>query len=190
MEFWIDQPKILFNVDHIHEIWIYDGMSLNEKLNAMTRLIILLSFLGYICLNRSIFLILGLILIALIVIVYKKEDLFEGMTNSTLQPNNPLHNVLMTDYIYRPTMKPHHPEYSNAVESDTNTAALSSILTQNKENKDIKKGFSTTRDQLEFEQSMRPFFTQPVNTVDQVEHGDFMKFIAGTMPSEKPLVIH
>jgi hypothetical protein len=192
MEFWIDQPKILFNVDHIHEIWIYPEMSLNEKLNAMTRLILLLSLLGYVFLNRSIILVIGLILVVLIVIVYKKDDLLEGMTNPVqpIQPNNPLNNVLMTDYLDNPTLKPNHPVYSNTVENAINTSALSSILLQNKDNKDIGQGFSSTRDQMEFEQSMRPFITQPVNSVDQVEYGDFIKFITGTMPSQKPLVIH
>ena len=193
MEFWIDQPKILFNVDHIHEIWIYPEMSLNEKLNAMTRLILLLSLLGYVFLNRSIFLVIGLILVALIVILYKREDLLEGMTNpqvQPIQPNNPLNNVLMTDYQDNPTLKPNHPVYSNNVENAINTSALSSILLQNKDNKDIGQGFSSTRDQMEFEQSMRPFVTQPVNSVDQAEYGDFIKFITGTMPSQKPLTIH
>lgn len=192
MEFWIDQPKILFNVDHIHEIWIYSDMTLNEKLNAMTRLILLLSLLGFVFLNRSIFLVIGLILVALIVIFYKKDDLLEGMTNpiQPIQPSNPMNNVLMTDYTDNPNLKPNHPVYSNEVENAINTSALSSILLQNKENKDIGNGFSSSRDQMEFEQSMRPFFTQPVNSVDQAEYGDFMKFITGTMPSQKPLVIH
>ena len=96
----------------------------------------------------------------------------------------------MTDYTDRPDLKPSHPTYTTQVEDAINTSALSSILIQNNDNKDIQKGFSTTRDQMEFEQSMRPFFTQPVNTVDQVEYGDFMKFIAGTMQSDKPLLIY
>lgn len=193
MEFWIDNPKILFNANHIHEIWIYKNMSLNEKLNAMTRLIILLSLLGFIFLNRSVFLVIGLILISLIVIFFKKDKLMEGMSNPQthpILPTNPLNNVLMTDYKENPNLKPSHPTYGNLVENSINTSALSSIMLQNSDNKDIQKGFSTTRDQLEFEQSMRPFFTQPINSVDQSEYGDFVKFIAGTMQSDKPLLIY
>ena len=192
MEFWIDNPKILFNANHIHEIWIYSGMTLNEKLNAMTRLILLLSLLGFVCLNRSVFLVIGLILVSLIVIFYKKDDLMEGMTNSShpILPSNPLNNVLMTDYKDHPNLSPSHPSYGNLVENAINSSAMSSILLQNKENKDIQNVFSTSRDQLEFEQSMRPFFTQPVNTVNQSEHEDYVKFIAGTMHSDKPLLIY
>jgi hypothetical protein len=192
MEFWIDNPKILFNVNHIHEIWIYSGMTLNEKLNAMTRLIILLSFLGFIVFNRSLFLVIGLILISLIVIVHNKDHLLEGMTNThtLILPTNPVNNVLMSDYKDNPKLKPNHPEYTDGVENSINTSALSSIMLQNKDNDDIQHGFRTTRDQMEFEQSMRPFFTQPVNTVDQAEYGDFIKFLAGSMPSDKPLQVH
>jgi hypothetical protein len=104
-------------------------------------------------------------------------------------PVNPLNNVLMTDYKENPDLTPSHPEYNIQVENAINTSALSSIFLQNKENKDIHKGFGSSRDQFEFEQSMRPFFTQPVNTVDKVEYNDFLKFCYGSLPSDKPLKI-
>jgi hypothetical protein len=95
----------------------------------------------------------------------------------------------MTDYKENPDLTPSHPEYNIQVENAINTSALSSIFLQNKENKDIHKGFGSSRDQFEFEQSMRPFFTQPVNTVDKVEYNDFLKFCYGSLPSDKPLKI-
>jgi hypothetical protein len=192
MEFWIDNPKVLFQYKYIQEIWIDNTMNTNQKLNALTRLIILLSLLGFICFNRSIFLIIGLILMLAIVIFHKREHLIEGMTmttKDTILPTNPVNNVLVTDYKENPYLKPSHPPYSVQVENTINTSALSSIFLQNKDNKDIHKGFGTSRDQFEFEQSMRPFFTQPVNTVDKVEYGDFLKFCYGTLPSDKPLKI-
>jgi hypothetical protein len=191
MDFWIDNPKVLFHSKYIQEIWIDKSMNTNQKLNALTRLTILLSLLGFICFNRSIFLVLGLILILGIVVFYKQEPAVEGMTNQkgVILPSNPLNNVLMTDYKENPNLKPNHPEYSPTVENSINSSALSSIFLQNKDNKDIHKGFGTSRDQFEFEQSMRPFFTTPVNTVDKVEYGDFLKFCYGTLPSDKPLKI-
>lgn len=190
MDFWIDNPKVLFQSKYIHEIWIEKNMNTNQKLNALTRLIILLSLLGFICFNRSIFLVIGLLLIVALVIFYKQKDIVEGMTTRPgILPTNPLNNVLITDYKENPHLKPNHPEYSIQVENSINTSALSSIFLQNKDNKDIHKGFGTSRDQFEFEQSMRPFFTHPVNTVDKVEYGDFLKFCYGTLPSDKPLKI-
>ncbi len=195
MDFWIDNPKLLFQADHIHEVWMYPNMTTNEKMNALTRLIILLSLIGFLCLNRSVFLVIGAILISLMVLFYKKDTLLEGMEPSLpVLPNNPLNNplnnVLMNDYKDHPNLKPNHPEYGPEVEKAINTSALSSIFQQNAGNKDIQNGFKSSRDQFEFEQSMRPFLTQSVNTVDQVEYGDFLKFFAGSMPSDKPLNIH
>lgn len=190
MDFWIDNPKVLFQSKYIQEIWIEKTMNTNQKLNALTRLIILLSLLGFICFNRSIFLVIGLILIVTIVIFQKREPTIEGMTSrQRIFPSNPMNNVLMTDYKENPNIKPSHPEYSIQLENAINTSALSSIFLQNKENKDIHKGFGSSRDQFEFEQSMRPFFTTPVNTVDKIEYDDFLKFCYGSLPSDKPLKI-
>ena len=190
MDFWIDNPKVLFQSKYIQDIWINNTMNTNQKLNALTRLIILLSLLGFICFNRSIFLVFGLILIMGIVLVYKREHFVEGMTSrQVVTPTNPLNNVLITDYKENPRLKPNHPPYSLKVENAINTSALSSIFLQNRDNKDIHKGFGSSRDQFEFEQSMRPFFTNPVNTVDKVEYGDFLKYCYGTLPSDKPLKI-
>ena len=192
MEFWIDQPKLLFHSNYIHEIWMYERMNMNQKLNAMTRLIIVLSLLGFICFNRSIFIVIGLIMIGAIVLIYKRKNVFEGMTDTTMKvlPNNPLNNVLMTDYKENPNLLPNHPEYTEKLEDTINQSALTSILKQNTDNKDIQKGFVSSRDKFEFEQSMRPFFTNPVNSVDQIEYGDFLKYCFGKLPSDKPLKIY
>jgi hypothetical protein len=192
MEFWIDQPKLLFHSNYIHEIWMYERMNMNQKLNAMPRLIIALSLLGYICFNRSLFIVMGLIMLGAIVMIYKRKNVFEGMTDTTTKvlPNNPLNNVLMTDYKENPKLLPNHPEYTEKLEDTINQSALTSILKQNTDNKDIQKGFVSSRDKFEFEQSMRPFFTNPVNSVDQIEYGDFLKYCFGKLPCDKPLKIY
>jgi len=191
MEFWTDQPKLLFHSKYIHEIWMYPDMNMNQKLNALTRLIIVLSLLGYICFNRSLFIVIGLILMVAIVVIYKRETLFEGMENNhPILPNNPLNNVLMSDYKENPNLAPSHPEYNEPLENTINQSALTSIFKQNSDNKDIQKGFGNSRDKFEFEQSMRPFFTNPVNSVDQIEYGDFLKYCFGKLPCDKPLKIY
>ena len=192
MEFWIDQPKLLFHSKYIHEIWMYERMTMNQKLNAMTRLIIVLSLLGFICFNRSLFLVMGMILVSAIVIIYKRKNIFEGMDNKDIPvlPSNPLNNVLMSDYKENPMLAPSHPEYSEKLENSINQSALTAIFKQNTDNKDIQKGFESSRDQFEFEQSMRPFFTNPVNSVDQIEYGDFLKYCFGKLPCDKPLKIY
>ena len=74
--FWLKDPTILFKNDKITQIWPYEEMTYNEKLNATTRFIILVSVGGYILMNNYLILLFGLILILLIVFIngyYKNE---------------------------------------------------------------------------------------------------------------------
>ena len=43
--FWINDPNILLKKDKITEVWPVSRMSFNEKLNAITRLVIIFTFL-------------------------------------------------------------------------------------------------------------------------------------------------
>ena len=54
MSFWIHNPSILFDSKHITELWPYSFMDKDAKLNAATRLIILITLFGYMCINRFI----------------------------------------------------------------------------------------------------------------------------------------
>ena len=45
--FWLNEPTILFNKKHISEIWPNPNMTNMEKLNAISRFVIIASLLGY-----------------------------------------------------------------------------------------------------------------------------------------------
>ena len=45
--FWLNNPSILVDKNHITEIWPSNNLNYSEKLNAVTRAIIILSVLGY-----------------------------------------------------------------------------------------------------------------------------------------------
>ena len=45
--FWINNPTILLDKNSINQLWPMKQMTVEEKLNAMTRLIIILTLLGY-----------------------------------------------------------------------------------------------------------------------------------------------
>ena len=107
-QFWINDPTILLNKYSL-TFWPTESMSMNEKLNAMTRLIIVLSLLGFICFNRSLFLVMGLILVGAIVLIYKRKGIFEGMEVQPTQPilpNNPVNNVFVAADIGADTVPP------------------------------------------------------------------------------------
>ena len=69
-QFWINDPTILLNRDHISQVWISPKMSFEEKLNAITRLVILLTVLGFFLTMSHGLVLFGLFTLAIIVALY------------------------------------------------------------------------------------------------------------------------
>ena len=127
MSFWINNPTILFDVSYVTELWPYSYMTRDEKLNAMTRFIILVSIIGYICINRFIIIVFGLIVIGVIVLLYtnKKEGMmsyFNISEKSDIQSNNPFSNVLISDYKSNPNKPEFKEEYTPDLENRLNNS--------------------------------------------------------------------
>jgi hypothetical protein len=70
-EIWSNDPTILFNKEYIFELWPTTNMCYEQKLNAITRLIIVITILGFILTSSTRILIVGLVTIALIFLLYK-----------------------------------------------------------------------------------------------------------------------
>jgi hypothetical protein len=194
MSFWINNPTILFDVSYVREIWPYSYMTRDEKLNAMTRFIILVSIIGYICINRFIIIVFGLIVIGIIVLLYvnKKEGMmsyFDLSKQSDIQTNNPFSNVLISDYKLNPNKSEFKEEYTPDLENRLNNSIKESILEQNNDNKEIGAIFNNDSDNFEFEQNSRQFYTNPCTTIPNTQD-KFLEFCFGTLPSEKPLTIY
>ena len=45
--FWLENPNVLLNKNYITEIWPNSNFDLARKLNAITRIIIIMAILGY-----------------------------------------------------------------------------------------------------------------------------------------------
>ncbi len=194
MKFWLDEPTILFNSKYILEIYPYDSMDKNEKLNAVTRFIILITLFGYMCINNYIIFILGLIMIGIVIFMYRvQNDKVEPFTDiSTQQPiesSNPLRNVMMDDYKYNVKKSAVDTEYSPQIEQAINRETQNFILQENKDNHEMNTTFTSLGDKLQFEQSMRQFYTT-ANTTIPNDTGSLVKYLYGTLPSEKPLRIY
>jgi len=82
-QFWSNDPTILFNKNYIFELWPTNEMSYEQKLNAISRLIILITILGYISTMSLRVLIVGIITLIVIFILYtiKKRKLTKEMLN-------------------------------------------------------------------------------------------------------------
>jgi len=194
MSFWVNEPTILFNQKYITQLWPYSYLTYEEKLNAITRFVILITILGYMLLNRFIIIILGLIVIGSIVLLYKKK---EGMffpyygveDQKEIEQNNPFGNVLMTDYKYNPNKKPANEDYTPDLEQTINSKIKEFIVQENSDNNEINNLFNNVGDQFTFEQNNRQFYTNPSTTIPN-KQDDFLSFCFGTLPSEKPLTIY
>jgi hypothetical protein len=114
--FWSNDPTILLNKDYITQIWPTQQMGFEEKMNAITRLVIILSILGFLFTNNFNLLVIGIITIALIYSIYrlrkqniitslKKKEGFKVKVNENENPTmvsiqNPvtLEKMLKSDY--------------------------------------------------------------------------------------------
>jgi len=85
IQFWTNDPTILLNKEYIFELWPTPNMKYTQKLNAITRLIILLTILGFAVTMSLKFLLVGFITIALIFGMYKmQKPKAEGFDNNLL----------------------------------------------------------------------------------------------------------
>ena len=152
--FWLNEPTILFNKKHITEIWPNPNMSNMEKLNAISRFVIIASLLGYlITLNIGIIFV-GIITLAVIAILYHVQSnkiiadekakelppkIKESFTNAILynevkddytnpKENNPMMNVLLPEISYNPTRNEAAPAFNAEVEKNINNSTKDYVV--------------------------------------------------------------
>ena len=85
--FWSNDPTILFNKDAIFQVWPFPTMTFESKMNAISRLVILLSTLGFIFTMKFNFLIIGAITLAIIFSIYRyrKQIIVTGLKENFAQ---------------------------------------------------------------------------------------------------------
>lgn len=98
---------------------------------------------------------------------------------------NPFSNVLMSDFDYNPHKLPAPPISNPNVNNMVTEHALKLIQEANPGQPNISdKLLKNMDDQLSFEQSMRPFFSNPATTIPN-DQGAFAEFCYGSMISCK-----
>lgn len=80
--FWFNDPTILFNKDSMLQLWPTANLTFEAKLNAISRIVIILSLLGFLFTRKAHFLIIGAITLAIMVSLYKfrKEKIVKDLT--------------------------------------------------------------------------------------------------------------
>lgn len=146
--FWLNNPTILFKSEYIKELYPINGMTSEQKLNAITRLIILLTILGYLITQRFKIIITGIVTLGVIVILYytnrsaqlknslkktKNIESFENINSEKMNcynimkksytqptPQNPVMNVLLTEIHDNPERLEGAPAFNKVVETSIN----------------------------------------------------------------------
>ena len=210
--FWSENPNILFSPQYITELFPIGDMTYNQKTNAVTRFTILLSIVIF-AINPHIRTLLVIILtFAGIFGVhrYKMQESerderlakegYENISDAVLEEKgivrdantfdapsskNPFSNVLVSDYEYNVDKKPAPPSFNDQVNDSILDSAKKMVAELNPDQPDISdKLFKDLGEQYVFEQSMRPFTSNPSTTVVNDQKG-FADFCYGSMTSCK-----
>jgi hypothetical protein len=85
--FWSNDLTILFNKDSIFQLWPTSDLTFEAKLNAISRIVIVLSILGFLFTKKQNFIIIGLITLAIVFSLYKlrKEKLVKSLTQKDVE---------------------------------------------------------------------------------------------------------
>ena len=107
-EIWLNNPTILLNENKLGQLWPTSNMSLEEKINAISRLIILLTIIGYLITLRPNIILIGTVSLISILLIYslqnkKKEPFVNNLTNSGALLSNPLFYEMNRENFKEPT---------------------------------------------------------------------------------------
>ena len=206
--FWSNNPNIL--LQHM-ELFPVESMTFEQKLNAITRGVVLLSIIALI-LSRDIrFLVVMIFTILAVYLFYAREsdrikkipvaEQFENPADLILKQaspelskddvfdepdsSNPFGNALVTDYEYNPKKKPAPPAFNEGVNEKILKQAKTLVQELNPDQPNISdKLFRDLGEQYVFEQSLRQFTSNPSTTIVNDQTG-FADFCYGSMTSCK-----
>jgi len=205
--FWLNNPLILINSNNINQVWPTKEMDANEKLNSISRLVIILSILGYLATkNIRILVTCCFTLIAIAILYYAQQQSnnknlikssakegFETLSKSQLEQinftkpseNNPVMNVLIPEIQDNPNRPQGQPAYNPIVEQDINKKTQEFVVNQFDDKQGINdKLFKDLGDKFEFDMSMHQWYTTPNTTIPN-DQKTFAEFCYGDMISCK-----
>ena len=175
--FWLYNPNILFKSDELSKLWPTNDMSFNEKLNAISRLVIILTIIGYIT-TKSIKMVLsGIVTLGTIILLYflkkqkhRKEGFFGNSLSSQIiytEPTvmNPLMNVTLPELNENPNRSKAAPSFIPSVEADINEKTKQMVVNNFNDPTIDKRLFNDLGDNFAFDRSMHAWYPMPNTTV-------------------------
>jgi hypothetical protein len=201
---WFENPNILFQKEYIFEFYPCNTMSYNQKINTISRVIFIITLFLFIFTRNVKVWIVFFITIFFVYLFYKKDfsennkkrileegydnpaEVYLKKTNHPVPPNteifqqpdskNPFGNVLVPDYEYKPHKKPAPPASNEIINTTILKKAKQLVKEQNPGQPTITdKLFKDLNEELNFEQSLRPFHSMANTTIpnDQAGFADF-----------------
>jgi hypothetical protein len=198
--YWLNNPTVLFNKNMITQIWPSNTMTANQKLNAITRLVIILTLLGYLVTQNYRILITAIVtLVAISLLFYfekqqslKKEisvkEGYENLSKPALDvmrytrptTNNPLMNVLLPQIQDNPKRASAAPAANPVIEREINEKTKLQVESMFKDPNIDEKLFKDLGDNFQFDTSMRQFYATPNTQIPNDQKG-FAEFCYGEM---------
>ena len=208
---WISDPRILLRNDKIMDIWPNKDMGREEKVNSVTRLIIILVMVGYLLTLKLNIVWLGLATLGIVLVLYYLQNRMvnnhkENFTNrlpgvyplltdplmydmnknlfEKPKKENPLMNVTLPEIYYNPDRKAAAPTFLPKVESEIDKKVKDFIAEPFDDPKIKDKLFADLGDDLKFNRSMIQFNAMP-NTQVPNDQKSFQEYLYGNMISAK-----
>ena len=208
---WLNDPRILLRKDKIMEIWPSQDMTAEEKVNAVSRLVIILVIIGFLLTLKVNIFILGAATLGIVYLLYyfqnrsvnkykekfsnKMSGVYPLLTDPLMynmnknlfqkpKQSNPLMNVTLPEIYYDPKRKPAAPAFMPEVEKEINKS-VKEFVTEPFDDPKIKdKLFADLGDELTFNRSMLQYNAMP-NTQVPNDQGAFQEYLYGNMISAK-----
>lgn len=187
-QFWLENPNELVRTI---DIWPSDEMTNIEKYNAITRLMLILTIIGFIATKSYQLIVITIIFMVSVIYLYyvnnekKVVDGFDTQQSfsqikenlDTPSKNNPYSNVMIDSDVNK---KVAPPAYNVEVKEEINKNIIEQITDTNESNKDIEKIFNDESDKKEFESSLRAFYST-ANTEIPNDQAGFTDFCYGNL---------
>jgi hypothetical protein len=191
--FWLYNPNILFKSDEISKIWPTNDMSFDNKLNAISRLVIILTLIGYLTTKNIKIFLSGIVTLGTIILLYflKNQKIQrEGYTRNNssnviyTEPTviNPLMNVTLPELNENPKRSQAAPSFIPIVEADINEKTKQFVVNNFNDPTIDQRLFNDLGDNMGFDQSMHAWYPMPNTTVPN-DQQSFAEYCYGDMIS-------
>ena len=208
VNFWIKDPSVLIDKNNVMSLWPTPTMSMNEKLNSISRVIILLTILGFFITKSIRIIVTGLVTLGVIIFLYfQKDKSGEGDLKYTIKesfvnpsgskflkknykpsnPTNPLSNVNLPEIQFNPNRKAAAPAFNPDVEKqiNENTKEMVQKVSFPEDPTINDKLFKDLGDDFIFDRSMRNFYSTANTKVVPGDQKAFAEYLYGDMTSCK-----